>query len=154
MFLAVPGQVIDMGGGAKGYVLSPMKPFLSGTLSDPNNNSIVIRLVYDKDSFLFTGDLGNEGEQRVLASGRKLGSDVLKVGHHGSGTASSNEFLKAVHPTYAVISVGAKNRYGHPAAATLDRLAAEGIRTFRTDLDGAVIFTSDGINISVQTSKL
>ena len=78
---------------------------------------------------------------------------ILPVGHHGSRTSTSQEFLDAVHPAFAVISVGAHNRFGHPTKETLNRLSEAGIKVFRTDLDGAVIFTSDGNKLTYQTSK-
>ncbi len=145
--LARAGQVIDLGAGVKGYVLHPSEPLITGTESDLNNNSVVIRLVYGRTSFLLMGDTAFEGEDRILSSGRNIKSDVLKVGHHGSSTSTSDSFLGAVSPRYAVISVGAKNKFGHPSLETLERLSDHGIKVFRTDMDGAVIFKSDGNSI-------
>jgi competence protein ComEC len=145
--IARAGQVIDLGAGVKGYILHPSDPLISGTESDLNNNSVVIRLVYGKTSFLLMGDTAFEGEERVMSFGRSLKSDVLKVGHHGSRTSTSNEFLDAVSPQYAVISVGAKNKFGHPTKETLGRLADHGIKVFRTDLSGAIVLKSDGNSV-------
>jgi competence protein ComEC len=145
--LARAGQVIDLGAGVKGYVLNPSDPFISGTISDLNNNSVVIRLVYGRTSFLLMGDAAFEAEDRMLSSGLSLKSDVLKVGHHGSRTSTSDSFLDAVRPRYAVISVGARNKFGHPSQETLERLSSYGIKVFRTDLSGAVIFKSDGSSV-------
>ena len=142
--LARAGQVVDLGGGAKGYILHPSEPFITGTISDLNNNSVVIRLVYGKTSFLLMGDTAFEGEDRIMSLGYDLKSDVLKVGHHGSATSTSMNFLEAVRPEYAVISVGAKNKFGHPAPGTLERLENIGAKVYRTDLDGSVTFRSDG----------
>jgi competence protein ComEC len=145
--IARAGQVIDLGAGVRGYVLHPSEPLISGTESDLNNNSIVIKLEYGRTSFLFMGDAAFEGEDRILSSGRSLKSDVLKVGHHGSRTSTSNGLLGAISSQYAVISVGAGNKFGHPSPETLERLSNCGIKVFRTDLSGAVIFKSDGASV-------
>jgi competence protein ComEC len=143
--IARAGQIIDLGEGVKGYILHPSEPLISGTESDLNNNSIVIKLDYGKTTFLFMGDAGFEAENRILSKGYSLISDVLKVGHHGSMTSTSIKLLEAVRPKYAVISVGVKNRYGHPSPETLRRMENFGIKVLRTDLNGAVIFRSDGV---------
>jgi competence protein ComEC len=140
--IARAGQVIDLGAGVKGEILHPSEPLITGTESDLNNNSVVIKLTYGSTSFLLMGDTAFEGEERLLSFGYNLKSDVLKVGHHGSRTSTSDEFLKYVRPKYAVISVGAKNKFGHPARETLDRLAKYGIKVLRTDLSGAIVFPS------------
>jgi beta-lactamase superfamily II metal-dependent hydrolase len=142
--LARAGQVIDLGSGAFGYILHPSEPLITGTISDLNNNSVVMRLVYGKTSFLLMGDTAFEGEGRIMSLGYDLKSDVLKVGHHGSATSTSPKFLEAVRPEFAVISVGAKNKFGHPAPETLERLGNIGAKVFRTDLNGSVTFRSDG----------
>jgi len=152
--IARTGQIIDIGGGVKGYVLHPSEPLISGTESDLNNNSVVIRLVYGKTSFLLVGDAAFEAEDRFLGSGQNLKSDVLKVGHHGSKTSTSDKFLAEVRPAYAVISVGAKNKFGHPSNQTLGRLAEYGIKVFRTDLNGAIIIKSDGNMITPVTPNI
>ncbi|SHO49929.1 ComEC/Rec2 family competence protein [Anaerocolumna xylanovorans] len=117
-----------------------------------NNYSLGIRLVNGKTSFLFTGDLEEKAEKDLALSGRNIEADVLKVNHHGSLTSSCPEFLKAVDPTYAMISCGKNNTYGHPAYATLAGLEEEDIQTYRTDLQGTIVITSDGKNISVKTT--
>lgn len=118
-----------------------------------NNYSLGIRLTNGKNSFLFTGDMEEEAEKDLVASGRTIEADVLKVNHHGSSTSSCTEFLKAVDPTYAVISVGKGNTYGHPASATLASLEEEDVQTYRTDKQGTIIITSDGKNLSVKTQN-
>jgi competence protein ComEC len=143
------GQEIDFDQDVKGYILNPSDPLLG----DTNSDSIVMRLVYGGVSFLLTGDLGTPGEERVLASGATLASTVLKVGHHGSATSTTDEFLRAVNPKYAVISVGKHNRYRHPAAATLKRLADAGVETYRTDENGAVEIKTDGKEIVIVPQK-
>lgn len=109
-----------------------------------NNASIVFRLSFGANSFLFTGDAENEMEAALCQMDCILKSDVLKVGHHGSDTSSTEAFLDAVSPQMAVIPVGNGNDYGHPAQAVLARLAAREAMVFRTDLDGTVVITGDG----------
>jgi competence protein ComEC len=109
-----------------------------------NANSVVLRLSYGNFSMLFTGDAETETEDVMMDSGAPLRSQVLKVGHHGSRYATSARFLKAVSPEAAVISVGANNRYGHPAPETLDRLQKAGVKIYRTDLNGEITIISDG----------
>lgn len=113
-----------------------------------NNNSIVARVTYGNTSFLFTGDAEAGEEHEIIRSGAEVRSDVLKVGHHGSLSSTSNEFLKAVDPKYAVISVGKDNSYGHPEEGILEMLTDRGISIFRTDLNGDIICKSDGNSIS------
>ena len=113
-----------------------------------NDASIVLRIDYGKTSFLFTGDAEDWSEYMMIDAGAELRADVLKVGHHGSRTSSTAEFLEAVSPALAVISVGKDNGYGHPAAEVLDRLEAAGALVLRTDELGTIILTSDGETVS------
>ena len=116
-----------------------------------NEASNVYRVSYGTASFLFTGDLEKEQEARVLEkTPGALKSTVLKVGHHGSRTSTSAPFLSAVAPRWAVIDVGAGNRFGHPAKETLDALAEAGAETYRTDKDGAIVFRTDGNSMRVE----
>ena len=117
--------------------------------SDLNDSSIVLKLVYGENSFLFTGDATSKVEKTIL--NKDINSDVLKVGHHGSNYSSTTEFLKAVNPKYAVISVGVNNTYRHPADSTLSKLKELGTKVYRTDDSGTVIASSDGKNITFQT---
>jgi competence protein ComEC len=130
-------------GSAEFTILGPQKSY-----SDTNNNSIVLLLTHGENKFLFVGDAEEEAEQDILSSGLSVEADVLKVGHHGSRTASSKSFLQAVSPTYAVISCAEDNSYGHPHAETLNNLRAMGVKLFRTDEEGSIIATSDGKNIT------
>lgn len=123
-----------------------------GTLADNNETSVVSRLTFGTRSFLFTGDAPADVERTLIAAGRNLKSDVLKVGHHGSDTATSQEFLAAVMPTYAAISAGARNRYGHPSANIVERLAHAGAAVLRTDEIGTIIFRSNGTTLTVDKS--
>jgi competence protein ComEC len=125
----------------------------SQSYENVDNYSIVIRVGFGANSFLFTGDAQVDSEKEMLVRGYILKSDVLKVGHHGSWTSTSPDFLKSVSPQFAVISVGKDNSYGHPHRETLEKLSEGGIKVYRTDLNGTVTFTSDGSNLAVQTEK-
>lgn len=131
-------------GDAKCTILAPNSSSYEGA----NNYSIVIKLEYRDTSFLFTGDAEEISEKEMIDKGLDLKADVLKAGHHGSRTSSSNEFLDAVNPEYAVISVGRDNDYGHPNKETLDKFNARGIKIYRTDESGTIIADSDGNNIT------
>ncbi|MDQ6708169.1 MAG: MBL fold metallo-hydrolase, partial [Acidobacteriota bacterium] len=109
-----------------------------------NNDSLVLRLVYGRNSFLMTGDMEKQIESELLAGSLVQHADVLKVGHHGSRTSSLPEFLDAVHPAFAVISDGFENSYGHPAKQTLEHLTERRILTLRTDKNGLVGIRSNG----------
>ncbi len=117
----------------------PRIPYVAGTRSDINENSLVFRLEYGSFAMLFTGDAGAATEARLLHEGLDLRADVLKVGHHGSAYGTTAAFVAAVTPRAAVISVGRENLFGHPAAGTLATLAAAHVRVYRTDHDGAVL---------------
>ena len=119
--------------------------------NDINDSSIVLKMTYGDNSFLFTGDATSNVEEIILHQDIK--SDVLKVAHHCSSYSSTTEFLDKVDPKYAIISVGKNNSYNHPASITLQKLSNRDIKVYRTDLDGTIIFTSDGTNLSVQTKK-
>lgn len=133
-------------------VLSPEEPLLQGTASDLNNNSLVLRLRYGRHTFLFAGDIQQEAQARLLLSGLDLEADVLKVPHHASA-AFVPAFFEAVHPAVAVVSVGARNRFGLPSPAALAQLEATGARIYRTDRDGAVIVRTDGRTLTVETGR-
>ena len=119
--------------------------------SGGNEFSNVYRVSFGNASFLFTGDLEVDGEKRLLD--RNIKSTVLKVGHHGSMTSSSEEFIRAVEPRYAVFCVGADNRFEHPRSKIVERFAAAGVSIKRTDLDGAIVFSTDGSQLRVSTYK-
>jgi competence protein ComEC len=129
-------------GGAQVEVLFPPQNWPVG-LEPKNNDSTVLYLAYGATSVLLEGDAEKAVERRIAIL-HPLHADVLKVGHHGSATSTTPEILQAVRPTYAMISVGYHNLYGLPKETVLDRLQTSGIRTYRTDLDGAVSFFLDG----------
>lgn len=118
-----------------------------------NNYSLVLHVTYGNTAFLLMGDAEAEAEAALLQEKVPLAADVLVAGHHGSATSCTGEFLKAVSPRYAVISVGADNRYHLPATAVLSRLADGGAALYRTDLQGTVTVQSDGETITVTTAK-
>ena len=119
---------------------------------ESNANSVAIKLTNGENSFVFTGDADFNCEADMVNSGLDLSCDVLSVGHHGSATSTSWDFLQAAVPEFAVISCGAGNSYGHPHKDTMDKLADMGIQVFRTDEQGTVIAVSDGSNIQWKQS--
>lgn len=141
-----PGEEYSLGT-AVFTVLAP-----NDTYDDINNNSIAIRLVHGRNSFLFTGDAESESEADMLKSGRLLSTDVYKVAHHGSSGANSELFLLAVNPKYAVISCGEDNDYGHPHSEVLNRLRLLGTEVYRTDEQGTIVALSDGSEIQFNMS--
>lgn len=116
--------------------------------SDSNNNSVAIKLTNDDDSFLFTGDAEAAEEAEMIGTGIDLNCEVLVLGHHGSDTSSSWDFLASTAPAYAVISCGKDNQYGHPHADTLEKMQSMDIGIFRTDDQGTIVATSNGSTIS------
>jgi competence protein ComEC len=135
-------------GGAQVEVLAPCPTFSSDR--GPNDNSFVLRLGYGTRSVLLVGDAESGEEAILLATNRnRLAADVLKVGHHGSRTSSTPGFVAAVGAREAIISVGSRNRFGHPDPGTMATLAASGARVWRTDRDGAVVVTTDGQSLEV-----
>lgn len=110
-----------------------------------NDDSIILRVRFGSNKFLFMGDASSKVEERIL--NKNLSADILKVGHHGSSTSTSDEFLKYVNPKYAIISVGKNNSYGHPSELVLKRLNDKNISILRTDECGTIVVESDGNNI-------
>ncbi|MCH8070172.1 MAG: DNA internalization-related competence protein ComEC/Rec2 [Candidatus Marinimicrobia bacterium] len=125
------------------FILHPDSLY-AATETSANNASIVFKLVYGQVSFLFVGDLEKEGDEEMLQFGQILKTDVLKVGHHGSITSTTESFLNLVKPDYAVISVGDRNKFNHPSEIVLSRLKESGAEIYRTDIDHAIWFKSDG----------
>ena len=117
--------------------------------SNSNNSSLVVMLEYGEHRFLFTGDIGKDAENMLVRNKVDLACDVLKVGHHGSASSSTTAFLAATGAKYGVICVGAGNTYGHPTATALNNLAAKNITVYRTDLDGSVVFSTDGETLTL-----
>ena len=131
--------------------LYPLENIEGKDLKNTSNDTCVVsRLIFGKNSFLFTGDISSVTEKNIVNSKENILSDVLKVAHHGSKYSTSDLFLQNVKPKIAVISVGAKNTYGHPTPETLQRLENSGIKIFRTDKDGDIKIESDGENIIIK----
>jgi|SRR3989344_2554995 len=151
--IAKYGQQITSGD-ASIVAVSPNEDLTGQYFKDSSNESgIVSRLMFGKSSFLFTADIGAKTEEKLISRGANLDADVLKVGHHGSRFSSSEDFLRAVSPSFAVISVGKDNTYGHPTSEVLQRLEKFGIRVLRTDQDGSVKILSDGNTITIHPVK-
>jgi len=147
-------------------ILYPLKNLKGQKVKSFNNTSIVCKVVFQRTSFLFTGDIEKPAELDLAGNNGDLDSDVLKVAHHGSKTSSSSQFLKKVSPKVAVISVGAdktaegpncdnkkRNKYGHPSCEVLARLKNFAIQVLRTDQDGDVKIISDGENLRISNIK-
>lgn len=146
---AEPGQTFQLGGGAVITVLAPSQPlFTDDELRSggnvPNANSVVVRLDYGDFSMILTGDAEAQTEARIMRAGGDVRARVLKIGHHGSRYATSEDFLRRVKPEIALISDGEANRYGHPNQEVLDRLRAANVRVYRTDLQGDITITTNG----------
>ena len=121
--------------------------------NDLNDMSLIVKVTYGDTSFLFMGDAEWEAEHDLLDAGIDLSADVLRVGHHGSNTSTGYQFLRAVSPTYGIISVGAKNSYGHPTEEVLSRLQDADVTVYRTDQSGTIICTSDGESLVFHVEK-
>ena len=137
---ATEGQRLNLGRGIYAEVLNPPDPRLN-TGSDLNDNSVVLRLVYDEVSVLLAADIDRTGAMRMAKLGPEAASTILKVPHHGSAEPAVAEFIDAVSPSLAVISVGAENTFGHPTDEMLRELERVGANVMRTDRDGAVTVT-------------
>jgi len=144
------GDSLDLGG-AKLSVLAPPQD-AEAHASRPNDESLVIKVSYGATSALLEGDAEKKTERQIAQENPQ--ADLLKVAHHGSTTSTIPELLAAVHPKFAVISVGARNVYGHPRQEILERLAAAHVHTYRTDMNGAVTFYLDGKTVSSQLAAL
>lgn len=144
---AKAGMTLLSGQDLKIETLAPV----SDSYEDLNDYSVVIKLTYKRNRFLFMGDAGAAPENELLGAGADVKADVLKCGHHGSAYSTSKDFLAAVQPKYAVISCGLNNDYGHPHQQTLDRLKQSGAEIFRTDRQSTITAVSDGTAITMQT---
>ncbi|OGY47286.1 MAG: hypothetical protein A3J62_02650 [Candidatus Buchananbacteria bacterium RIFCSPHIGHO2_02_FULL_38_8] len=131
-------------------ILFPDQSFLDQEVKNLNNTSIVAKLIYQNNLIILTGDF--EHEEELVSGNWGLLADILKVGHHGSDTANSLEFLAAVKPAWAIISVGENNKFGHPHQQTIDYLSRLGSKILRTDQDGDVCFRLDGENMVLKNN--
>ncbi len=143
------GQKIEIGDGVNLSVLAPTKEMMP---LPTNDASIVMRLDYERNSFLFTGDATQGEEADILAANLSVAADVLKAGHHGSKGSTSELFARAVHPRIAIFSCGRRNLYGHPHPDVVNRLQSVGAKLYRTDNQGAIICRSNGVTIQIETT--
>ncbi|MGL5381712.1 ComEC/Rec2 family competence protein [Clostridium sp.] len=144
------GMSFDLGDGAGIEVYSPMYE----SYEEFNDYSPIMKLTFGETDLIFTGDAESHAEQEVVAKyPNNLKAEVLKFGHHGSSTSSTDEFVKSVAPEYGIISCGIDNKYGHPHRETLQKISTYGIESYRTDKQGQITLTSDGKNISIKTEK-
>ncbi len=137
-------DTIDLGENTKVTVFSPTEDYYENL----NNYSPVIKIEYGKTSFLFTGDAEKDVEKEIISTNEDISADVLKVGHHGSSTSTSMDFINKVNPSIGVISVGKDNTYNHPNDDTIKRLTQNKVKIYRTDKDGTVVIASDGSNLT------
>ena len=144
-----------MGNGIEIEVLNPPEVLFEETSHDVDNNGVVLRLTWGKVSFLFTADIREEAEFELLGQRANLRSTVLKVAHHGSGTSTTSQFLAAVDPELAVISVGSDNPFGHPGPEVVERLTGRlgEDNVYRTDEDGTIEFITDGERLWVKADS-
>ena len=152
---AVPGLNLSFPDGVVVEVLGPPTELLTGTESDVDNGSVVVRVAYGERSFIVTGDLFSEGEAWLVDSAQRLPTDVLRVAHHGSRTSSTQAFLDAVNPGAAVISVGSDNRFGHPDPEVVERLKSivQESQVFSTAESGSITFETDGESLWIWTER-
>jgi competence protein ComEC len=149
------GDVVDFGGGASFHVYAPTEAHQQegrqkGYKRDPNNESVVGKLVFGEFAMMFTGDAEKKEEEPIVGGfGTDLKAQVLKAGHHGSKTSSSKEFLRAVQPETALISCGAGNDYGHPHKETMKKYKALHLKIFETDKNGTITVSTDGKTYTV-----
>jgi competence protein ComEC len=144
------GDTVELGA-VQAQVLWPAADWVP--TRNENNDSLVLRLGFGRRHLVLPGDAEEAVERRLLRAGIPLRGDVLKVPHHGSNDSASSLFLETLSPGFAVISVGANRQYGHPRPETLERLRLAGVRTYRTDQDGATTFLTDGNRIEVGTHR-
>lgn len=137
------GVKLNLGDNVSAELLAPNKD----KYEEINDYSAVLKLTYGNNKFLFMGDVEKVSEREILNSGADISADVIKVGHHGSSTSSSNEFLDKVSPKIAVISVGRGNDYGHPNKEVLEDFKKRGYTVYRTDLENTIVLQSDGKDI-------
>ena len=119
-----------------------------------NDLCIIVRIDYGQNSILLMADMEGEGEQFLLEQQTQLKADILKIGHHGGNTSTSEQFLKAVNPKIAIISVGTDNKHGHPHKEIINRLEKYNVTVYRTGVFGTIILTSNGTEWTVEVSKV
>ncbi|MCI8589457.1 MAG: MBL fold metallo-hydrolase [Clostridiales bacterium] len=146
-YIAEPAQTYTIGDTAQMTILGPIQT----EKNNLNNCSIMLRFVYGNTAFVFTGDAEAKAEKQMLDmfAGQTLSCDLYQVGHHGSNTSSTLELLETLKPSYAIISCGKNNDYGHPHSEIIKRLAEQDVRCYRTDEYGNIVFSSNGNTVSL-----
>lgn len=140
------GTKIDLGKDTEVQVYSPVK----SQYEELNNYSPVMKISYGQNSFMFTGDAESLVEKEILSENKDLKADVLKLGHHGSHSSTSKEFLKAIDPSIAIVSCAKDNKYGHPHKETMSNLKKAGITVYETFRDGDITISSNGKKLDVK----
>lgn len=154
--IARPNNKIELDNGIMLEILNPtLEALFENSSSDVDNNGIVLKLSWKEISFLLTADIRTEAEYKLIRDRHNLSSSVLKIAHHGSDTSTSTNFINAVNPSAAVVSVGEDNTYGHPSESVINRINSvnPSHQLFRTDMDGSVEFITDGERLWVSTWK-
>ncbi|MGB5946215.1 MBL fold metallo-hydrolase [Paenisporosarcina sp.] len=141
------GEVYDIGP----MVIEVLNP--TGANGDVQNDSVSLRITYGDIVFLFTGDTEEEGERKMISSGQNLKADIFQMGHHGSKTSNTTDFLNKVNPKVAIISVGENNQYGHPHDEVVNRVKDKGIDLYSTHINGTIIVKTDGKTYMVTTKQ-
>lgn len=144
------GAVVKVGVAGENFSVGTFSVTLLAPMAagdDSNNSSIVTRIDYGQTAMLFMGDAEAEVEEALLAASVNLSADLIKLGHHGASGATTDALLDAVNPEHAAISCGYGNTYGHPARRVIDALRARNISIARTDLDGTLVYRSDGTHL-------
>ena len=145
---AIAGKIIEFGNGVVLKIIYPKESLEGQTVKNPNNSSVVMVLDYKETEILLVGDIEAKVEKELLND--NIGADILKVGHHGSKTSTTVNFLEKVSPQVAFIEVGSKNKFGHPSPEVIQRLENSGIKYYRTDLDGHTEVITDGETFQVK----
>lgn len=148
LVFAKDGPEIDTGGSGRLTVLAPVRKY-----DDLNNSSLVLKYTFGDVSFLFCGDIAEEAEADLLTLGTDISADVIKVPHHGSDTSDLRSFVETVSPDHAVFCVGSENDYGHPHDSTVKLYRHTGAELYRTDINGNIVFVTDGKDIDIFTGK-
>ena len=146
------GDQYDLDNGIILKVLSPDDTLLNSN-PDINETSIVAQLINQKIKILFSGDAQSMAQNSIIAKNYDVASDILKIPHHGSVNGLTAEFFSKIQPKIAIISVGANNRYGHPHQSILDKLKSQAVQIYRTDQNGEIDLTTDGLTYDIKTEK-
>lgn len=148
VYEAVPGDSYSLNSDCKFTVFAPNDDY-----KELNNSSVVIKVSYKNKSFLFEGDAEKKSEKDILKQGFDVKADVIKLGHHGSKTSSTDDYLNAVNPTFAIISCGINNQYNLPSDEVIEKLTKRNIQFRRTDVNGTIVIGTDGDELYLSTER-